>query len=381
MIKIGYVYFDNIHVIPHFIGSVAELYKDPAVEVDILVPDIDHSYLYQALDVYEIPHDIVKILPTYLYKRIAYKIQGRRKPSNQYIFKKHQKKFLSYNVLVFNVFNHVHVKRKNRDKPKFVYLMHGAGDRDYPFTDEFKPFVKKFDLVTTAGQKINDLFEKNGPYPHTKFKICGYQKLDFVKKIQKNKKLFDNDNPVVLYNPHFKDYLTSFFKYGIEILEFFYQNKDYNLVFAPHMNLFTLNARKPLDRSIIDEKYHHADNIIIDFGSTNSVDMTYTYNSDIYLGDVSSQVYEFLLQGPKPAIFINAHNFDWQHNDHFQNWHLGKVIDNIDNLKEILDTREQWQKEFAGKQRQAIAYSFDIDPNKSSSKRVADAIKELALSR
>ena len=379
MIKVGVVYFDNIHVIPHFVGSVAELYKDPDVEVDILAPEIDHTYLYYALEVFGVPKDIVKTLPTYFYKKIAYKIQGRKKPSNRYIFKKHQKKFLEYDVLVFNVFNHGHIKRKDRRKPKFVFLMHGAGDRDYPFADEYKPFVEQFDLVTTAGQKINDLFARNGPYPHTMFKICGYQKLDFVKKINEGKKIIDTDKPIVLYNPHFKDYLTSFQKFGKDILEFFYNNKDYFLIFAPHINLFNPEKREALDRKIIDKKFFEAENILIDFGSTKSVDMTYTYNADIYLGDVSSQVYEFLLQGPKPAIFINAHGIEWKNNMYFQSWHLGKVIDNIDHLKEILDSRNDWQKEFAGKQRQAIAYTFDIDPEKSSSKRVAEAIKEIAL--
>jgi len=163
MIKVGIIYFDNIHIIPHFIGSAAALHQDPDCEVDILVPDIDHSFLYEMLDKFDVPHSVVKALPTYLYKRIAYKIQGRKKPSNQYIFKKHQKKILDYDVLVFNVFNHVHVKRKDRKKPKFVFLMHGAGDSLYPFTDEFKPLIDQFDLVTTSGQKINDLFNQNGP--------------------------------------------------------------------------------------------------------------------------------------------------------------------------------------------------------------------------
>ncbi len=378
MIKIGFVYFDNIHVIPHFIGSVQELYNDPECQVDILAPDIPHEYLYELLDVFDLPKSLVKTLPTYLYKRIAYKIQGREKPSNQYIFKKHQKKFLDYDVLVFNVFNHTHVKRKDRNKPKFVFLMHGAGDRDYPFTPEYRPFIEKFDLITTAGLKINDLFAKMGKFEHTKFETCGYQKLDVVKKIQRNKKkLFNNDKPIVLYNPHFKYELTSFLKFGMDILDFFYRNKDYNVIFAPHMNLFSTKLRNPLPQSMIPKKYLEAENMLIDFGSTNSVDMTYTLNADIYLGDVSSQVYEFLLNGPKPAIFINAHNFDWKNDVHFQNWHLGKVIDKVDDLEAVLATRVEWQKAFEDKQKKAIAYTFDIDPQKSSSKRVAEAIKKL----
>jgi hypothetical protein len=376
MLKIGFVYFDNIHVIPHFIGSVAELYKDPQCKVDILAPDIEHDYLEHLLSLHNVPKDIIIKLPTYLYKRIAYKIQGRIKPSNQYIFRKNKNKFFEYDVLVFNVFNHTHIKRIGRNHPKFVFLMHGAGDRDYPFTEEYRPFIEKFDLITTAGQKINDLFATMGEFEYTKFITCGYQKLDMI-GLKSANKLFDNNKPTVLYNPHFKRELTSFMKYGLDILEYFYQHKEYNLIFAPHMNLFSKKLKKPLPETMIPQKYKDAENMLIDFGSVNSVDMTYTAYADIYLGDVSSQIYEFLIQETKPAIFINAHNFDWQNDKHFQNWHLGKVIENVENLGKILNSRNVWQKDFEEKQKKAIAYTFDIDPNKSSSKRVAEAIINL----
>ena len=381
MIKIGYIFFDDIHIIPHFVGSVAELYKDPECHVDILTPETDHSYLYELLDKLNVPRTVVKPLSTYFYKKIAYKIQGRKKPSNQYVFKKHQELFLDYDVLVFNVFNQGHVKRKNKLKPKYVFLMHGAGDSYYPFTDEYVDIINEYALVTTSGKKINDLFAQNGPYPNTKFEICGYQKLDLVKKMQIEKKLFDNDKPIIFYNPHFREHLTSFHKFGLDILEFFYQNKDYNLIFAPHMNLFSLTVRNALDRKMIPEKYHNTNNIIIDFGSTNSVDMTYTYNADIYMGDVSSQVYEFLLQGFKPAIFLDAHDFKWQDDIHFRHWHLGKVINDVSRLKEILETRNKWQQNFIEEQKKAIAYTFDIAKDKSASVRVAEAIKKLALTK
>ena len=378
MIKIGYIFFDDIHIVPHFVGSVAELYFDPECHVDILAPEIDHDFLYKSLEMFNVPASVVKELPTYLYKKIAYKIQGRTKPSNRYIFKKHQKKLLDYDILVFNVFNQGHIKRKNRNKPKYVFLMHGAGDSYYPFTPEYFDIISQYHLITTSGQKINDLFAQMGKFENTKFEICGYQKLDFINKIKQNEQLFDNDKPVVLYNPHFRPHLTSFYKFGIDILEFFYQNKNYNLIFAPHMNLFTKKTRNPRSRDIISQKYIDAENIIVDFGSTRSVDMTYTKNADIYLGDVSSQIYEFLLFGlPRPAIYINAHNFDWKNDIHFRNWHLGKVITSIEKLPGLLATANQWKNDFKTIQKQVMDYTFDIDNNKSSSKRVAEAIKKL----
>lgn len=373
MIKIGFVFFDGLHIIPHFIGSVAELHKDPDCTVDILTPETSQDYLFLLLDKLSLPSNIVKKLPTYLYKKIAYKIQKREKPSNRFIFNKHKKELLNYDILVFNVFNHMHLKRENRN-PKFVFLMHGAGDRDYPFLEQYKKPISEFDLITTAGQKINDLFYKMGNFTYTKFEICGYQKLDIIQK--NKKKFFNNDNPIVLYNPHFEENVTSFNHFGLQLFDFFYKNPSFNLIFAPHFNLFGKEKKKALKREIIDQKYLNVPNILIDFGSINAVDMSYTLAADVYLGDVSSQVYEFLLFKQKPCIFINAHGFDWKSNSHFQNWHLGKVIDNLTDFREILLSRENWQKDYKQKQKKAIEYTFSLT-EETASKRVAAAIKKL----
>ncbi len=381
MKKIGFVYLDGIYLIPHFIGSVAELYKDKDVKVEILVNETENQYLKEILKIYNLPETILTKLPTYLYKKIAYKLQGRKKPSNQYIIKKNLKKILDYDVLVFTVFNNKRIKRKEFNKPKYVFLMHGAGDRPFPFEPEHKPVIEEFVLVTTPGKKINDLFANMGTFNNTQFEICGYQKLDFVKKLNNKTKLFDNDNPTVLYNPHFdKDY-TSFYKYGMDILEYFYNNPQYNLVFAPHMILFNKYSRRSLSHDLIPEKYKKAPNMIVDLGSPKLIDMTYTTQSDIYLGDVSSQIYEFLLDKPKPAIFIDIHHLYENRGRFYDYMDLGKVINNIDSLPEILTTANQWHKEYIEKQKQMIAYTFDIDPSKTASKRVAEAIKQIALEK
>jgi len=376
MVKIGFVYLDGIYLIPHFIGSAAELHKEPGIQVDILTNEMEHEFLFNTLKEYDLPASMVKKLPTYLYKKIAYKIQGRKKPSNQYIIKKNMKVFLDYDILVFTVFNNKRIKRKGRH-PKYVFLMHGAGDSNFPFEPEHKEVIEEFCLVTTPGQKVNDLFAKMGDFSQTKFEICGYQKLDFVQKNRKKQDLFDNDNPIVMYNPHFSEKVNSFYKYGMQILDFFYRHPSYNFIFAPHMNLFNTYSRHALPRDMIPEKYMQAKNILVDFGSEKSIDMTYTGSADIYIGDVSSQIYEFLLEKPKPAIFIDVHKIRERKNNFFKHFELGKVVENIDNLKELLETSEVWQQEYEEKQRKAIAYTFDINPQKTSSKRVAEAILEL----
>ena len=65
--------------------------------------------------------------------------------------------------------------------------------------------------------------------------------------------------------------------------------------------------------------------IIVDLGSRRSIDMTYTLDADLYIGDVSSQVYEYLVR-PRPCLFVNAHSVDWERNEDYAMWRLGEVV-------------------------------------------------------
>lgn len=120
---------------------------------------------------------------------------------------------------------------------------------------------------------------------------------------------------------------------GKPVLDFFIENGDYNLIFAPHILLYQRGIRhgaRWLGR------YKNRANIHIDVQSDALIDMTYTRQADIYLGDVSSQIYEFL-QTPKPCIFLNAHNVqDWQNTDIFTHWQCGEVIGSAAHLNAAL---------------------------------------------
>ena len=61
--------------------------------------------------------------------------------------------------------------------------------------------------------------------------------------------------------------------------------------------------------------------------------MTYTKAADLYIGDVSSQVCEYLFQ-PKPCIFLNSHHIDWKDNPYYSHWELGLVIEDVLDLEE-----------------------------------------------
>lgn len=374
MTKVGFVFFDGLHIIHHFIGAAVELSKEPNIEVDILTYEGKHEYLISLLSLLNASPSILKKLPTYKYRKLIELLKSRIHPTKKYLFKRNRRRLLDYDILVFNDINCKYLyKVRKGNNPKFVLLMHGAGDRDYLIGKSFKDRVSIFDLITTPGEKINSFF-KAMRLPNTKLETCGYQKFDITKIENRKASIFSNTKPTIIYNPHFQQGLSSWHEFGIKILDFFFENDNYNLIFAPHINL--LNSKGNLDREIIDEKYFSKENILIDLGSIKSINMTYTLLADVYLGDVSSQIYEYLIT-PKPCIFINAHAVNWENNIHYKNWSLGKVLINIDNLEETLRTKDIWQNSYTEEQQKAISYTFDLSKDESSGKRAAEAIKKL----
>jgi CDP-glycerol glycerophosphotransferase (TagB/SpsB family) len=132
-------------------------------------------------------------------------------------------------------------------------------------------------------------------------------------------------------------------------------------------------------RQRIDPRYDRLDHIHIDTGSTRSVDMTYTSAADIYLGDVSSQIYEYI-QKPRPALFLNSHDAEWQGNANYEHWNFGPVLDDIADLGPTLEAVSPLSDSFRAAQTRAFAHSFDMDSRESPSQRAALAIAEfLAL--
>src|SRR5205085_183045 len=99
-------------------------------------------------------------------------------------------------------------------------------------------------------------------------------------------------------NPHFDRSLGSWTAWGPQILRAFAGQRDFNLIFAPHLRLF---GSRPAEAIAALAPFREHPGIHIDLGDTTAaIDMTYTRLADVYLGDASSQVYEFL-RTPKPC--------------------------------------------------------------------------------
>ncbi|MEN8247340.1 MAG: CDP-glycerol glycerophosphotransferase family protein [Bacteroidota bacterium] len=370
MMKVGFIYFDEIQHIHHFLSPAVELSRMPGFQVDILTYEGKHEYLMSLLKL--MGGDRLNIVQheTYFYRKVIEKITGRKQPSALYLYKKHLSNFLKYDALVFTdrTAGEIHIHKQQSMKPYLIQLGHGAGDGIYGYAEAHN----MFDLVLVSGQKKYERL--NSSFPHRNFKIdvTGYNKFDVVKKEFTKQDLFGNENPIVLYSPHFKSNLSSWHSDGISILNYFKNNKDFNLIFAPHYNLFNKKGAKESRDSI--RGYLGTPNIHVDTGSINSINMRYTLLSDIYLGDVSSQVYEFMIKA-RPIIYYNTHNIDWENDESYLMWKAGKVIQTIDELDQALRTLNEWPKEFEDEQRRLYEITFDETEN-TAGVRVAMQIKE-----
>lgn len=264
--------------------------------------------------------------------------------------------------------------RFGMQRPKLIFCPHGAGDRSISVS----PNIAHFDYVLLPGNKTRDRMIAEGIVRAADLKIIGYPKFDAA-NLAPPQRFFVNDRPTVLYNPHFDPLLSSWHEFGLQVLDFFAAQDTYNLIFAPHVMLFqrrvlaSVEHRKIRFRKEIPAQYYQHNHIRIDTGSRYSVDMSYTRSADLYIGDVSSQVYEFI-HDPRPAIFLNSHGARWQNDQSYRFWHFGEVLEDVGNLGAALDRAFPLAEEFRQRQSEAFAETFSIDPNRSSADRAASAI-------
>lgn len=261
---------------------------------------------------------------------------------------------------------------------KIVHTRHGAGDRAIGFD----PASARFDHVLVSGPKVRDrLIHEAGVDPAT-ISMVGYPKFDMADGGRLHP-LIDDGRPVALYNPHVSPHLSSWYAMGRQVLDWFVEHDDHHLIFAPHVMLFERPFVLTIDKlridrpGHIDERYLRAPNIHIDLGSRASTTMAYTNRADIYLGDASSQVYEFLLR-PRPCVFLNPHGLPWQGDPNFKHWTAGPVIERIGELEAaLLTARCAHGSTWRPVQQALFDESFDLTEEPSSI-RAARAVARFA---
>jgi hypothetical protein len=240
---------------------------------------------------------------------------------------------------------------------RIVHLKHGAGDRE----GGYNPKHKHFDLTLVNGPKDKERLIARGLANESNCLVVGYAKYELVRPAP----AVDNSVPTALYNPHFDKQLSSWFRHGPEIVRAMEKIDGWNFVVAPHVKV----KGGPKVRS-------DSANVLIDMGSVRSIDMTYTEQASVYIGDISSQVYEFLRR-PRPCIFLNLDAVDWRRNENYAHWRLGQVIERVEELPVALSRAAELQPRFEAAQIAATRRSIDTSPEPASA-RQARAILEFA---
>lgn len=358
--RVVFPYFAQLHQVFHSLPIAAEMARrHPEVEVHVaMVTQAHQDFIRRVLAEHapDAPLHIDALSPPWP-NAIAVK---------QRTMIKHRQYFRSFDAVVVPERTSLFMRQLGLGNTQLIWTRHGAGDRAVGFARN----VDRFDFVLLAGQKIEQRLLAAGLIRPGHYVSGIYAKFDWLRHQRAKPPLFDNGRQTVLYNPHFQSSLSSWTRYGLEVLDFFAASAQYNLIFAPHMRLFDPpNERKY--RAF--ERYRSLPHLHIDLGSVSSIDMSYVDAADLYLGDVSSQVSEFVIR-PRPCLFIDAHGTNWRNNPNYRFWKLGPVIDHLDGFALNLAQAFSRHADYSQVQQEYIEETFGEPQGESSAMRGADAI-------
>ncbi len=319
---VGLLLLGGTHHILHLVPMAAELSKDETLEVIVFVTSAQErdicASLLTGLGMAGADIRILKANP--ILRMISPKLA---------ILFSNLRRLKRLDALIVAERTSTILRFTGRRLPLFIQTQHGAGGR----IGGYDLRLRHFDHVLVPGEKDKIRLIDMGLVSEETCHVTGLMKPFVLRTLNPNRpKLFDNDQPTVLYTPHFTDAQTSWNEFGRELLEKFAATPEMNFIVAPHIRLFkdaTPERRAPI------EAYAQYPNIIVDLGSPLTTDMTYTLGADIYLGDVSSQVYEFLWK-PKPCVFIGSEDTDWQGSADYTHWRFGRVCHSAQAVMEAL---------------------------------------------
>lgn len=262
--------------------------------------------------------------------------------------------------------------------PLFGYIPHGSGDRSVAY----HPDIARFDQVFVSGRKVFDQLVAHG-VARERIAIVGYPKFEAI-DLTREPDFFGNGRPTFVYNPHFDPHLSSWYDAGPDLLRWFASDagQAFNCIFAPHVMLFRKKLhispefRVARRRPDIPAEALEADNILVDTDSERLFDMSYMLGADAYIGDVSSQMYEFLARR-RAAFYLDCRS---RPDADDEQWHMfWKSGPRVASVAELVPLLPRWQdiaKEYRPAQDELLDYTFDPG-TASASSRAAKVIGEL----
>ena len=356
MPRIAFLAISQAHQYLHFIPAALALARTGA-DVDVLSASKAGLALVRR-------YDPERLLRLKLLHTPAFRPDGLFSPPPRWMaLGLHWRRLNRYDAVVTTETTSEFLKRRPGFTPPLIQIKHGAGDREAGY----KHTHRAFDLILVAGEKDRERMVAMGLVAPDRVKVTGYAK--FECEAPPARPFGDDPRPLALYNPHFERPVSTWHQHRHEVLGAMAAIRDWTFVVAPHAKL----ARgRSLGRP-------PADNIRIDPGSIHSIDMSYTNAADVYIGDASSQVYEFIRR-PRPCIFLNLDRVVWEGNEFYDHWRLGQVIEDVSELGPALARAQEMQPRFEPIQRAALDRSIEPAPIRASERQAAAILDFLKAS-
>lgn len=354
--NVCFLYNAQLHQIPHSLPIALELaarHRDIAVEIACAsVAHLDFARRLASRYGLEAPVRY-RLLDRPWIARLRAFLTGELAPKKKHTLADNAHYLSSFDALVTPERTSLALRRNGllTTRTRMIYTGHGAGDRAMAVAPE----IREFDFVFTFGEKLEKRRLDLGLIRPGAYATGVYAKFDWVLAPGgRQAPLFDNGRPTVLYSPHFDTDLSSWPVIGWQVLDHFARSTRYNLVFAPHVRMFEPPSYW---KYFAFSRYARMAHMRIDLGSERSVDMSYTLGADAYLGDVSSQVAEFLLR-PRPCLFLNPRRTAWQDDPNYRFWTLGPVLTDVDGLDAALDQAFETHPDYEPRQRAYFEETF-----------------------
>jgi hypothetical protein len=357
----------QIHQIFHALPMAIELSREPGFAIDVMAATEDHLAL--ARDIATTrgagPIRFLRCGGRWLDALAA--ITGGSTPPKIASLLAARRSLRHYDAIVVPERTSLLLKRLGLSQTRFIHTCHGAGDRAVGYDRR----IAQFDFVLLAGEKQRRRMLDEGLIREGHYAIAGYSKFDLTRRHGERQRLFPQERPTILYNPHFSTSLSSWASMGEDIIRQFAQDDRFNLIVAPHIRLFD-NRRK---RAAMEKRlapFAGLPHVHIDLGSRASVDMRYVHMASLYLGDVSSQIYEYLAR-PRPCLFLNSHRADWQEDRSYGHWRYGPVLDTADGIVDAAARAIANHENYEAAQHQGVAHTFDPTLDRAGA-RAAQAV-------
>lgn len=206
-------------------------------------------------------------------------------------------------------------------RSRFVKTSHGVGS----MSARDDPRRRAAFLTLVPSEQERSTYLARGIAPD-RIIATGYVKAAFRQRSE-HLAHFAADKPVLLYTPHWQAHRSSWPRWGAAIVAMLAEQRDWNVIIAPHQRLV---ERAPELRAILS-RVADLPHMHCDLDSFAMVDGSYTAAADLYLGDTSSQVIEYLMR-PRPAVFLNPAAIAWQGDLDYAMWEAGEVVDDLAQL-------------------------------------------------